>query len=124
MSEFVPASRVSRIQSSASVAAAARVRELKAEGRRILDLTVGEPDFDTPDRIKAAAVAAINRGETKYTSVTGTQTLQTAILQTLELRTGIRYSPVVPAPYWVSYPAGHARTAGTGGGPRSCGHPR
>lgn len=62
MSEFVPASRVSRIQSSASVAAAARVRELKAEGRRILDLTVGEPDFDTPDRIKAAAVAAINRG--------------------------------------------------------------
>lgn len=90
-------------------------------------------------------------GETKYTSVTGTQTLQTAILQTLELRTGIRYSPaeitigggakqviftafmatldagdevVVPAPYWVSYPVGHARTAGTGGGPRSCGHPR
>ncbi|WP_427172588.1 aspartate transaminase [Arthrobacter sp. 92] len=131
MSEFEPASRVSRIKSSASVAAAARVRELKAEGRRILDLTVGEPDFDTPEHIKAAAVEAINRGETKYTSVTGTPALQKAILQTLKLRTGIHYTPaeitvgggakqviftafmatldagdevVVPAPYWVSYP--------------------
>ncbi|MFJ6271861.1 aspartate transaminase [Pseudarthrobacter oxydans] len=131
MPEFVPASRVSRIKSSASVAAAARVRELKAEGRRILDLTVGEPDFDTPDHIKAAAVEAIARGETKYTSVTGTPALQEAILQTLELRTGLHYTPaeitigggakqviftafmasldagdevIVPAPYWVSYP--------------------
>lgn len=131
MSEFEPATRVSRIKSSASVAAAARVRELKAEGRRILDLTVGEPDFDTPDHIKAAAVEAISRGETKYTSVTGTPALQQAILQTLELRTGLHYTPaeitigggakqviftafmasldagdevVVPAPYWVSYP--------------------
>ena len=57
MSEFEPASRVSRIKSSASVAAAARVRELKADGRRILDLTVGEPDFDTPEHIKQAAAA-------------------------------------------------------------------
>ncbi|WP_427115535.1 aspartate transaminase [Pseudarthrobacter scleromae] len=131
MPEFVPASRVSRIKSSASVAAAARVRELKAEGRRILDLTVGEPDFDTPEHIKAAAVEAITRGETKYTSVTGTPALQKAILQTLELRTGLHYTPaevtigggakqviftafmasldagdevIVPAPYWVSYP--------------------
>ena len=131
MSEFVPASRVSRIKSSASVAAAARVRELKAEGRRILDLTVGEPDFDTPEHIKAAAVEAITRGETKYTSVTGTPALQQAILKTLELRSGLRYTPaeitigggakqviftafmaslnagdevIVPAPYWVSYP--------------------
>lgn len=131
MSEFEPATRVSRIKSSASVAAAARVRELKAEGRRILDLTVGEPDFDTPEHIKAAAVEAISRGETKYTSVSGTPALQQAILQTLELRTGLHYSPaeitigggakqviftafmasldagdevVVPAPYWVSYP--------------------
>lgn len=131
MPEFVPASRVSRIKSSASVAAAARVRELKAEGRRILDLTVGEPDFDTPESIKAAAVDAINAGDTKYTSVTGTPALQKAILQTLESRTGHHYLPseitigggakqviftafmatldsgdevVVPAPYWVSYP--------------------
>jgi aspartate aminotransferase len=131
MSEFEPASRVSRIKSSASVAAAARVRELKAEGRRILDLTVGEPDFDTPGHIKTAAVEAINRGETKYTSVTGTPELQKAIRQTLEQRTGLHYTPaeitigggakqviftafmasldagdevIVPAPYWVSYP--------------------
>ncbi|MBP1232954.1 aspartate aminotransferase [Arthrobacter sp. PvP102] len=131
MPKFEPASRVSRIKSSASVAAAARVRELKAEGRRILDLTVGEPDFDTPEHIKAAANEAITRGETKYTSVTGTPALQQAILQTLELRTGIHYTPaeitigggakqviftafmatldagdevVVPAPFWVSYP--------------------
>jgi aspartate aminotransferase len=131
VSEFAPASRVSRIKSSASVAAAARVRELKAEGRRILDLTVGEPDFDTPEHIKAAACEAISRGETKYTSVTGTPALQRAILQAIELRTGVHYMPseitigggakqviftafmasldpgdevVVPAPYWVSYP--------------------
>jgi aspartate aminotransferase len=131
MPEFVPAARVSRIKSSASVAAAARVRELKAEGRRILDLTVGEPDFDTPEHIKAAAIEAINRGETKYTSVTGTPALQKAILQTLVQRTGLQYTPaeitigggakqviftafmasldagdevIVPAPYWVSYP--------------------
>ncbi|KQQ82280.1 aspartate transaminase [Arthrobacter sp. Leaf137] len=131
MPEFVPASRVTRIKSSPSVAAAARVRELKAEGRRILDLTVGEPDFDTPQHIKDAAIAAIGRGETKYTSVTGTPELQQAILQTLERKTGQRYTPgeitiggggkqviftafmatldagdevVIPAPYWVSYP--------------------
>lgn len=107
------------------------MRELKAEGRRILDLTVGEPDFDTPQHIKDAAVAAIGRGETKYTSVTGTPELQKAILQTLERKTGQQYTPseitiggggkqviftafmatldagdevVIPAPYWVSYP--------------------
>ncbi|MHC6229455.1 aspartate transaminase [Arthrobacter sp. MMS24-T111] len=131
MPEFVPASRVTRIKSSPSVAAAARVRELKAEGRRILDLTVGEPDFDTPQHIKDAAVAAIDRGETKYTSVTGTPELQKAILQTLHRKTGQHYTAgeitiggggkqviftafmatldagdevVIPAPYWVSYP--------------------
>jgi aspartate aminotransferase len=131
MPEFVPASRVTRIKSSPSVAAAARVRELKAEGRRILDLTVGEPDFDTPQHIKDAAVAAIDRGETKYTSVTGTPELQKAILQTLHRKTGQQNTAgeltiggggkqviftafmatldpgdevVIPAPYWVSYP--------------------
>lgn len=131
MPNFAPASRVSRIKSSPSVAAAARVRELKAEGRRILDLTVGEPDFDTPQHIKDAAVAAIARGETKYTSVSGTPELQKAILQSLERKTGLHYAPdeitiggggkqviftafmatldegdevVIPAPYWVSYP--------------------
>ena len=131
MPTLSPASRVTRIKSSPSVAAAARVRELKADGRRILDLTVGEPDFDTPDHIKAAAIAAIERGETKYTSVTGTPELGEAILGRLERHTGIRYGKdeftigggakqviflafmatldagdevIVPAPYWVSYP--------------------
>ena len=131
MSEFLPASRVTRIKASASVAAAARVRELKTEGVQIIDLTVGEPDFDTPDHIKAAAVEAINRGETKYTSVTGTPELQAAILGKIERDTGHSYAAnqltigggakqvlyvalmaslnagdevIVPAPYWVSYP--------------------
>ncbi|MDD7836245.1 aspartate transaminase [Paenarthrobacter sp. AB444] len=131
MSEFLPASRVTRIKASASVAAAARVRELKAEGVRIIDLTVGEPDFDTPDHIKAAAVEAITAGETKYTSVTGTPDLQGAILNKIERDTGHVYGAaqltigggakqvlyvalmaslnegdevIVPAPYWVSYP--------------------
>ncbi|WP_026556264.1 aspartate transaminase [Arthrobacter sp. 35W] len=131
MTDFAPAERVLRIKSSPSVAAAARVRELKAEGRRILDLTVGEPDFDTPAHIKDAASAAIMAGETKYTSVSGTPALQQAILGRLERHTGIRYSAdeitigggakqviflalmatldagdevIIPAPYWVSYP--------------------
>jgi len=131
MSDYLPASRVTRIKSSASVAAAARVRELKAEGIPIIDLTVGEPDFDTPDHIKAAAIEAINNGETKYTSVTGTPELQTAILRKIEGHTGQHYERnqltigggakqvlyvalmaslnegdevIVPAPYWVSYP--------------------
>ncbi|MDP9935430.1 aspartate aminotransferase [Paenarthrobacter nicotinovorans] len=131
MSEFLPASRVTRIKASASVAAAARVRELKAEGVRIIDLTVGEPDFDTPDHIKAAAIEAIKAGETKYTSVTGTPELQSAILNKIERDTGHVYGAaqltigggakqvlyvalmaslnegdevIVPAPYWVSYP--------------------
>ncbi|NWL26958.1 aspartate transaminase [Paenarthrobacter ureafaciens] len=131
MSEFLPASRVTRIKASASVAAAARVRELKAEGVQIIDLTVGEPDFDTPDHIKAAAIEAINRGETKYTSVTGTPELQAAILGKIERDTSHSYGAnqltigggakqvlyvalmaslnagdevIVPAPYWVSYP--------------------
>lgn len=131
MTEFMPASRVTRIKSSPSVAAAGRVRELKAEGRRILDLTVGEPDFDTPANIKEAAIAAVRNGETKYTAVAGTPALQAAIIHSMESRTGVRYSAdritigggakqviftafmaslgegdevVIPAPYWVSYP--------------------
>ncbi|KHL04230.1 aspartate transaminase [Sinomonas humi] len=131
MSEYQPASRVTRIRESASVLAAARVRELKAEGRSIIDLTVGEPDFDTPDHVKQAAIAAIEAGETKYTAVTGTPQLRSAILNHVERRTGILYSAaeitiaggakqviftafmaslnegdevIVPAPYWVSYP--------------------
>ena len=131
MSTFVPASRVSRIKVSPSTAASARARELKAAGRDIVDLTVGEPDFDTPEDIKAAAHAAIDRGETKYTAVNGTPALRKAIIGDFQRRLGIAYSDneicvgggakqilflalmasvendaevIIPAPYWVSYP--------------------
>ncbi len=131
MSTFVPASRVSRIKVSPSTAAAARVRELKAAGRDIVDMTVGEPDFDTPENVKAAAHAAIDRGETKYTPVNGTPALRNAIIGDFERRLGLSYADneicvgggakqilflalmasvendaevIIPAPYWVSYP--------------------
>ena len=91
MTSFVPASRVSRIRVSPSTAAASRARELKAAGRDIVDLTVGEPDFDTPDHIKAAAHAAIDRGETKYTPVNGTPALRAAIIADYERRLGLTY---------------------------------
>ncbi|MFE4967242.1 aspartate transaminase [Streptomyces sp. NPDC056660] len=125
------ARRVDRIKPSPSTAAAQRVRELKAQGHRILDLTVGEPDFDTPDHVKAAAIEAIGRGETKYTPVNGTPELRAAIAGKLTHRHGLTCTPdritvgggakqiiflalmatldagdevIVPAPYWVSYP--------------------
>ncbi|MBB3610824.1 aspartate transaminase [Rhizobium sp. BK602] len=131
MSTFVPASRVSRIKVSPSTAAAARARELKAAGRDIVDLTVGEPDFDTPANIKKAAHEAIDRGETKYTPVNGTPALRKAIIGDFQRRLGLSYSDqeicvgggakqilflalmasvennaevIIPAPYWVSYP--------------------
>lgn len=131
MSTFVPASRVSRIKVSPSSAAAARARDLKAAGRDIVDMTVGEPDFDTPDNVKAAAHAAIERGETKYTAVNGTPALRKAIIGDFQRRLGLDYAEneicvgggakqilflalmasvengaevIVPAPYWVSYP--------------------
>lgn len=131
MSTFAPASRVSRIKVSPSTAASARARELKAAGRDIVDLTVGEPDFDTPENVKAAAHAAIDRGETKYTAVNGTPALRKAIIGDFQRRLGLTYSDneicvgggakqilflalmasvendaevIIPAPYWVSYP--------------------
>jgi aspartate aminotransferase len=125
------ATRVERIRTSASLAAAARARELSAAGRDILDLTVGEPDFDTPRHIKDAAIAAIEAGQTKYTAVNGTPELRRAIIEHVRRRTGIGYGDaevsvsggakqviylalaatvdrgdevIIPAPYWVSYP--------------------
>nr|WP_201468757.1 aspartate transaminase [Microbacterium hydrocarbonoxydans] len=130
-SSFRAALRLGRINPSPSTAAAARVRELKSQGRRILDLTVGEPDFDTPEHIKQAAYAAIEAGETKYTPVNGTPRLRQAIRGSLRRTHGIEYSDseitvggggkqviflalmatvdagdevLIPAPYWVSYP--------------------
>ncbi|MGF3057435.1 aspartate transaminase [Microbacterium sp. YY-01] len=125
------ADRVNRIHESASGAAAQRVRDLRAQGVPIVSLTVGEPDFDTPDNIKRAAEEALAAGDTKYTPVNGTPELQQAILDRMRTRTGVSYTPselavggggkqviflalmasvqkgdevIIPAPYWVSYP--------------------
>ena len=130
-SSFRAAGRLGRIKPSPSTAASARVRELRAQGRRILDLTVGEPDFDTPEHIKQAAIAAIQAGETKYTPVNGTPRLRQAIRGSLLRTHGLEYPDaeitvggggkqviflalmatvdagdevLIPAPYWVSYP--------------------
>lgn len=132
MTSTIPiADRVNRIQESPSGAAAQRVRDLRGQGIEIVSLTVGEPDFDTPDHIKRAAEEAIRAGDTKYTPVNGTPELQRAILGRVERRTGLTYTPselavggggkqviflafmatvgkgdevIIPAPYWVSYP--------------------
>lgn len=131
MTSIKLASRVTNIRVSPSTAAAQKVRDLKAEGRKIFNLTVGEPDFDTPDPIKAAAIAAIHAGETKYTPVNGTEALRKAIQHDYKTRLNIDCSldeicvggggkqvlfvalmatveagdeVIIPAPYWVSYP--------------------
>lgn len=140
MTEFVPAKRVQRIKVSPSTAAAGRVRELKAAGREIIDLTVGEPDFDTPQNVKAEGIRAIQEGETKYTAVNGTVRLRAAIRERMRRTTGIEYADdqitvggggkqviylaftasldegdevIVPSPYWVSYPDMVAANDGT-----------
>ena len=128
---FVPAARVQAIRESPSTQAAQRVRDLRAAGRTIVDLTVGEPDFDTPDHVKAAAGAAMDAGLTKYTPVNGIPALRDAIAAKVLRRTGQTYGGneiavgggakqviflalmagidpgdevIIPAPHWVSYP--------------------
>jgi aspartate aminotransferase len=125
------APRLDHIKPSPSSMAAQRVRELRASGREIVGLTTGEPDFDTPDNIKEAAVRAIAKGQTKYTDVAGTLGLRKAIQVKFKRENGLDYSPaeiivsnggkqvifnafmctihtndevIVPTPYWVSYP--------------------
>ena len=125
------ADALSRIKPSATIAVTQMARELKAKGKDVISLSVGEPDFDTPENIKAAAIAAINRGETKYTPVAGIQPLREAIAAKFKRENGLDYKPsqvivgtggkqilfnafmatinpgdevIIPAPYWVSYP--------------------
>ena len=125
------ADALSRVKPSATIAVAQKARELKAKGRDVISLGAGEPDFDTPDNIKAAAIDAINRGETKYTPVAGIQPLREAIAAKFKRENNLDYKPsqtivgtggkqilfnalmatlnpgdevVIPAPYWVSYP--------------------
>lgn len=131
MSRIKLARRVTDIKISPSIAAAQKARDLKAEGRDIVDLTVGEPDFDTPDTIKDAAIAAIRAGDTKYTPMNGTVALRQAIQHDYASRLGLDVDldricvgggakqilflaltatveagdeVIIPAPYWVSYP--------------------
>ncbi len=125
------ASRLSRIQPSQTMAVTARARQLKAEGRDVIGLGAGEPDFDTPDHVKEAAIKAIKDGYTKYTDVPGSIELRTAVCGKFERENGLKYEPnqiqvasggkqniynammatldpgdeaIIPAPYWVSYP--------------------
>ena len=120
---------LSRVKPSATIAVTQKARDLKASGRDIISLSVGEPDFETPDNIKKAAVAAIERGETKYTPVAGIPELRQAVAAKFKRENGLDYKPsqistgtggkqvlynalvatlnpgdevIIPAPYWVS----------------------
>ena len=122
---------LNRIQPSATIAISNKAMTLKAEGRDVIGLAAGEPDFDTPDNIKAAAIKAIQAGKTKYTAVDGIPELKKAICDKFKRENGLDYKPsqvtvgtggkqvlfnalmatvnpgdevIVPAPYWVSYP--------------------
>jgi aspartate aminotransferase len=122
---------IGRIKPSPTIAISDLAKKLKAEGRDIIALSAGEPDFDTPDNIKKAAIAAIERGETKYTAVDGMPELKAAIARKFKRENGLDYKPsqitvgtggkqvlfnalvatinpgdevIIPAPYWVSYP--------------------
>jgi len=128
--EFKIAKRLQRVEPSPSIVAAQRARELKAQGRDIISLSVGEPDFPTPPHIIEAAAAAARKGQTKYTAIPGTLELRTAIAAKLERENGIAYSTdevmvstggkqaifnaivatmeagdeaVIPAPFWIAY---------------------
>ena len=86
-------SALSRVKPSATLAVTARARELKREGRDVIGLGAGEPDFDTPDNVKEAAIDAIRRGETKYTDVDGLPELKAAISAKFERENGLSYAP-------------------------------
>jgi aspartate aminotransferase len=121
---------LARVKPSATLAADAKARELKAQGKNVIGLAAGEPDFDTPDNIKDAAIKAIRDGKTKYTNVDGIPELKEAICAKFARENGLTYKPsqvnvspggkpviwnallatlnpgdevIVPTPYWVSY---------------------
>ena len=123
--------RVQAVKPSATLAITARAKELRAAGKDVIGLGAGEPDFDTPEHIKEAGIAAIRDGFTKYTAVDGTPELKRAVIDKFKRDNGLDYAPeqiliscggkqsffnlaqavldpgdevVIPAPYWVSYP--------------------
>ena len=122
---------LTRVKPSATMVITQKARDLKAKGRDVISLSVGEPDFDTPDNIKNAAIDAIRRGETKYPPVLGIPPLREAIAQKFRKENGLDYKAsdtivatggkqilynaflvtmnpgdevIIPAPFWVSYP--------------------
>ncbi len=122
---------LARVKPSPTIAVSSKARDLKAAGRDVISLGAGEPDFDTPDNIKEAAIKAIRDGKTKYTNVDGIPELKEAICRKFKRENGLDYKPaqafvapggkkvifnammatlnrgdevVIPAPYWVSYP--------------------
>ena len=125
------ADALSRVKPSATIAVSQKARELRAQGRDVIGLGAGEPDFDTPDNVKQAAIDAIRRGETKYTPIAGIPELREAISRKFKRENNLDYPAaqiiagtggkqilfnafmatlnpgdevIVPAPYWVSYP--------------------
>ncbi|WP_029014076.1 pyridoxal phosphate-dependent aminotransferase [Niveispirillum irakense] len=125
------ADRLSRIKPSPTIAVTSKARALKAAGRDVIGLGAGEPDFDTPENIRAAGIRAIEQGQTRYTDVDGTPDLKKAICAKFARENGLTYTPdqvtvgvggkqvlynalmatlnagdevIIPAPYWVSYP--------------------
>lgn len=131
MSDINLSDRVQRIKPSPTLAITSKAAELRAQGKDIIGLGAGEPDFDTPDHIKQAAIEAINAGKTKYTPVDGTPGLKKAVIDKFKRENGLDYEAgqilvssggkqsffnmalallndgdeaIIPAPYWVSYP--------------------
>src|ERR1044071_6220964 len=87
------ADRLSPVKPPPTLAVTALANELKAAGRNIIDMSAGEPDFDTPANIQEAAIAAMRRGETRYTAVDGTPALKQAICGKLKRENGLDYKP-------------------------------
>jgi len=123
--------RAQQVQPSVTLAISAKAKAMKAEGKDVINMSVGEPDFDTPEKVKAAGIKAIKDGDTKYTAADGTPELKQAIIHKLKRDNTLDYEPdqiiasagakqglynlcqavlnpgdeaIIPAPYWVSYP--------------------
>jgi aspartate aminotransferase len=128
---FKPSRALQRIKPSPTVAITGMAQAMKAAGKDVIGLSVGEPDFDTPEHIKQAAIDALRRGETKYTAVDGIPELKAAVVRKFKVENDLDYKPsqisvgtggkqvlfnallasvnpgdevIIPAPYWVSYP--------------------
>ena len=131
MTESFIAKRLDKIKPSATLVLAAKAAEMKAAGKDVIGLSIGEPDFDTPDYIKAGAKAAMDKGQTKYTPVPGTLDVRKAVIEKFKRDNNLTYAldqvivstggkqvlsnaflatlnagdeVVIPAPYWLSYP--------------------